>query len=488
MSRAVLAAFLCLALLGAGVAGATYCALDDVPAATLLFPFVAFEYENPISGTTTLMHINNVGPDAQIVRLTLWSDVGVPVLAFTVVLSGYDAMSLNIRDVLFFGELPDSGTSGPLIVSGGVAEAGPVDGTPDLVDPQGTNTLQSRCRSTWPSYPDYNTIPQAFLEQIRAILQYSQIVGRAHDDCDGANPYQLDDWFEGRTTADPTWMYLTADVVWTCCQLLPGVDDATYWRDGPTENPTFDPYGAQRLAANVLRGEMFLVNNTVRYSEGLAAVHLEADPSYGDGTSAAAVRNPASGQRQTFYHRHAAPHGLSDLREPLPTAWALRYRDDGADLFTRIRLWKAPTTPPDLAADWVVTGQTVDRWNLANVYFLSEVWAQDCRAYTYYAWDDDENVVSGGVEPNLFPLVTQEVRVDQLSVPDTSGWVLFLWPPSNTDEMDLYQTWMGVQQGSFGDYSHARGAVEVDNRNCSGWLHASGFELGDTSAWSSQAP
>jgi hypothetical protein len=73
--------------------------------------------------------------------------------------------------------------------------------------------------------------------------------------------------------------------------------------------------------------------------------------------------------------------------------------------------------------------------------------ARDCEAYTYYAWDDDENVVIGGpavpYQPNLLPLAVQEVSVDEFQVPDEHGWMLFQWPSTNTNyEPNHYQAWM----------------------------------------------
>ncbi len=58
--------FLTLAMvvgLAIGATSAVYanvCAFDAVPSATLLFPFVAFDYNNPMHGNNTLFAITNV--------------------------------------------------------------------------------------------------------------------------------------------------------------------------------------------------------------------------------------------------------------------------------------------------------------------------------------------------------------------------------------------------------------------------------------------
>ncbi len=68
--------------------------------------------------------------------------------------------------------------------------------------------------------------------------------------------------------------------------------------------------------------------------------------------------------------------------------------------------------------------------------------ASNCHAYTYYAWDEDEMVTTvasvpwsqpggGSVIPNLIPLETQEVPVDEFNTPGAFGWMLFVWPASN---------------------------------------------------------
>jgi hypothetical protein len=298
--------------MSAGSAGATTCSSDVVPAATLLFPFVVFDYDNPIIGDTSLVTIINTAPAAQIVHVTLWSDAGAPLFDFNIVLSGYDMQRINLRDLLYFGTLPDTGTAGPLVVSGSAAAAGPVVPTVDLALPESTAVLLERCSPSSPQYPDYPPIPQAILEQLQYLLQASQRVERSHNDCVSPANYTIGDWFENRTTADPTWMWVTADVVWTCTGLFP--DAAEYWQDGPTQNPGHSPTGAQRMTDNVLVGEAFWVNEEVPYFESAAAVHVEADRSLGDNLVTSSVLNPSSGLPQSFYHKYASPHGLSDLR------------------------------------------------------------------------------------------------------------------------------------------------------------------------------
>jgi len=54
-------------------------------------------------------------------------------------------------------------------------------------------------------------------------------------------------------------------------------------------------------------------------------------------------------------------------------------------------------------------------------------------------------VTTGGIEPNPLPLATQEISASELGLVDAFGWMLVLWPRSNTEQSDLYQTWMGIE-------------------------------------------
>jgi len=450
--------FLSVALAGALVLGlssvvyANICAFDPVPAATLLFPFVAFDYNNPIDGSTTLFAITNVSNEAQIVHVTLWTDDSVAVLDFNIVLSGYDVQTMNIRDILISGLLPVTGTSGSLVIDGPTpSDDGPVEvptTPPSLLDSDGTDTLAARCNASSPSYPGKYAggIDAVTLAVLQSYLQTTQIVAKGHTDCAGTY-YQItpSDWFQDRTDAEPTWMYITADVVYTCNKYFPDVD-AAYWNN-------------EVLYDNVLIGDMLWVDAAARYSEADNAVHIEADTNLGAVTVTDLLGNPYS-----FYYRYSSANlATNDYREPLPNAWAFRYVGAGiSDFDTYIRAWKGSTLNTIIP----------DLFQHAGGYY-----AGDCLAYTYYAWDEDEDVITVDenpwsfpgepeLRPNLIPLETQEVSVDQFNTPGPFGWMLFIWPPSNfapTD--DMYQTWMGVKYVYY-DYSMFHTGAVMANWIC----------------------
>lgn len=453
----------------ATVGEGTICAYDAVPASTLVFPFVEFDYPGSNGQKTTIIGITNTSHESQIVHVTLWTDTGEPILDFNIVLSGYDVQLINIRDILQDGILPLTGTAGNLVVSGFVSPGGPV--TPIFLpqQPQSTAQVFDRCNDdSHPGYPgNYDQpIPSAILDLFKSWLQRSQTETRLHRDCAGGT-YSAGDWFETRTEADTTWMWLTADVIWTCTRHFP--DYQHYWEDGPTTNPTFDEDGGQRYVANALMGDVMWFDLAEGTQTAGSAIHLEASPSLGDTSVNSPVLNPTTGMPQSFYHTLSSPWGSSDLREPLPSAWAFRYMA-GTIFETNIRVFKAPSMTPD--------------HEFPGIGVEGDFLADDCLAYTYYAWDEDENVTEGGAEPNLLPLFTQEIDINNFLLPDDSGWILMQWPWSNVDYADLYQTWVEVEGGLSQFAGTVRPALAVGNTSCDhGETFVSGFELSNTGAW-----
>ena len=554
--------FLTLALVGVLALGltstayATYCANDVVPASTLLFPFVQYDYvagddvgiDAGNAGATTLFAITNVSNKAQIVHVTLWTDYSIAILDFNIVLTGYDVQTMNIRDILRDGMLPfEEGVAvGDFTGNANIwAEDNQGDTPVDLGPFSGNNQLHGsaitawfaaspignglphpeptaqgdvdsgpfpplNCAPTWDASPNNYAavlpIDGGTLANFRNFLEASMMSDNYYVDCvspssllgtypidadltgdpvdtipPGSYDPNLDPpwWIDG--FVHPAWMYITADIVGACNKDLPDGDALLYF--GAASGITYD---------DVLMGDMFWLNpgdveGEVNFSEGDNAVHLEAllqvdmDPATPGLTIGTDDDN---GDPTTFYSRyHAAVAGgaLHDGREPLGTAWAFRYfhAPSVADVAaTSIRTWKGSTNQ-SLAQDLNNGSYGVDP---------SELYANSCTPYTYYAWDEDENVVgvSGGFvppwsgedpqplpQPNLFPLETQEVDARQFYLvgdPDVAfGWMLFVWPRSNVStfaESDQYQTWMGVKYRAFGNSSVAFSALQIANYNC----------------------
>jgi hypothetical protein len=111
MRMLVLAVTLVVALAAIpGAASAEIGVIDRVPAATLLLPHFEVDVDDP-NGITTLLSINNASATAILAHVTLWTDQGIPTLAFDVYLTGFDVQTLNLRDV-FNGILPVTADSG----------------------------------------------------------------------------------------------------------------------------------------------------------------------------------------------------------------------------------------------------------------------------------------------------------------------------------------------------------------------------------------
>ena len=235
--------FVTLALVSALVLGASsivyanVCAFDAVPAATILFPFVTLDYNAPTSGVSTNFSITNVSAEAQVVHVTVWTDFSAAILDFNILLTGYDVISMNIRDILINGQLPVT-TYGGHSSNEGVAANGPVSSGNTTSDAtwidQPAGRPAAHHRSRYPlqhhelSYPGlYATpIPAGFLGLFQGYLQVSQTVDRLHsNDCvqSYGGTYTLTPapfWAE-RDTTYPTNMYITADVVENCNKLFP---------------------------------------------------------------------------------------------------------------------------------------------------------------------------------------------------------------------------------------------------------------------------
>ena len=83
------------------------CRTADQPSATLLVPYFEVDVADP-NGRTTLVSINNASARSVLARVVLWTNWGLPTLAFDVYLTGFDVQTLNLRD-LFNGRLPETG-------------------------------------------------------------------------------------------------------------------------------------------------------------------------------------------------------------------------------------------------------------------------------------------------------------------------------------------------------------------------------------------
>lgn len=203
----------------AGIAPAS-CPVGAVPAATLLFPY----FEVDLAGAdhqTTLISVTNAGSHATLAHVVLWTDWGVPTLAFDVALAKDDVQTLNLRDV-FAGVLP---------VTGGVAAT------------NCTNPV---------------TLPTLDAAAVAALRAQHTGQPNAQNRCSGS----------GRAGVDVAIGYLTIDAAQACSANI----------HYPSSNGYFAP-GGTGIASNenLLVGDFFLVDSALNLAEGDEAVAIVAD-------------------------------------------------------------------------------------------------------------------------------------------------------------------------------------------------------------------
>jgi hypothetical protein len=280
ISTLVFCAALAAALAAAVPAAAIVCAADAVPGATLLLPYFEVDLDDP-NGLTTLFSVDNASATAVLVHAVVWSDLAVPVASFNVYLTGYDVQTLNLRDLLVHGSLPQTATAGQ--------DPG------DLLSPKGAYSQDVNFASCAGRLPP-PAMSAAELASVQAAL-----TGRA-------SPLG-DDLCAGRNLGDRVARgYVTLDTVNNCTLRNPG--DAGYF-DGPGTS-------GDATEQNVLWGTWYIVDAAHDVAEGSNMVAVEASRT--DPATAAG--------RYTFYGRYVGWSGR-DHREPLATSFASQFAASG---------------------------------------------------------------------------------------------------------------------------------------------------------------
>jgi hypothetical protein len=264
--------------------------IDAVPAATLLLPYFEVDLNDP-NGVTTLFSVNNASATAILAHVVIYSDLSVPVLDFNIYLTGYDVQTINLRDILVNGGLPQTASAG--------------QDAADSISPQGAKSQDinfASCNGQLPPPP----LPSTFLQHLRLSL-----TGKA-------SPF-LGNLCAGRDLGDNIARgYITIDTVNNCTLRLPS--DPAYFAN----DITFQ---------NVLWGDAFYVTPGTELADGETLVHIEASLTDPITTTAG---------RYTFYGRYVS-WNASDHREPLATHFAARYAI-GGDFSTDYIVWRDSKT------------------------------------------------------------------------------------------------------------------------------------------------
>src|ERR1051326_2491587 len=96
-------------------ANAASCDIGTYAAATLLLPYFEVEYDQPQNeGLNTIFTVINTSAAPQIVRVTIWTDWGYPATYFSMFLTGYDAHTISMYDILARGNYPTTSSMVPV--------------------------------------------------------------------------------------------------------------------------------------------------------------------------------------------------------------------------------------------------------------------------------------------------------------------------------------------------------------------------------------
>ncbi|HEX9940974.1 MAG TPA: hypothetical protein VGG03_03070 [Thermoanaerobaculia bacterium] len=372
-SRYAISLFLCLTPTAAvpSQAGALEgnCRVANQPSATLLIPYFEVDLAD-MSGQTTLVSINNASVKPALARVVLWTDWGVPTLAFDIYLTGYDVQTLNLRD-LFQGALP---VTGPEVKSAG-----------SLSNP---NVLFTGCGNSGTA-------------GITAPLSATELawLRAAHT----GQPVSTASQCAGSGSAGPHVAigYMTVDAVNRCTPRTVGTTDNT-----PAQAAYFTKGGAGLASdANVLWGEYYYINSQRNTSDSQTAISILADTDF------------FAGGDYTFYGRYSGFDSRDD-RAPLSSLYYTRYIDGGPfSGGTDLIVWRDNRKS---AATLHACGKPPDWAPLGEMQFV--------------IFDEEENpreIVAANVFPLVTQKI--HVGGPTLPVPQPFGWMMIdLWHKDST--------------------------------------------------------
>ena len=410
-------------LLGSLQVEAELCSLDNVPAATLLLPY--FEVDLSAAqgeGVNTLFTIHNAFPTPTLTHVSLWTDWSQPVLNFDVFLTGYDAQTIDLYDVLANGNIPLTADAqsdpGDLISPHGGISAW--DGSFPQTDAAGSVD----CANVFPFLTN-PVLAGALLAEAQAKFTGAPIEGA----CFGSD--QGDSRARG---------YITIDNVDSCSLLFPS--DLEYFTDGVNRGVA--------SFQNQLWGDWYVFdpNNSLTLSAS-PLVHIEAKEDlgfFGD-------------TNYTFYGRYTTPNLTIDVREPLANAWGFRYQTSEPSWVTDLVVWRDSTVFDHDPAGYDCSGSR-------NGPEWKPLWQGSVQCF-----NQAEEVVELCSKGSCFPLESQRMQFDtgELSVPYDTGWcrVEFGFPDGvfvNFDydpPGDVMQGWVGATDRSPGIVTSGLTAIDL---------------------------
>jgi len=399
--------------------------VPDTASATLLIPYFEVNLSSP-TGMNTVFTINNAGavnffsinggtpianqngPTAILAHVTIWSDLGVPVFNFNVYLTGFDVETIDLRQILTTGNLPQT------------ASAGQDPG--DTISPKGRDSQDinfASCNPPNPLHPlpfDSQLPPSpltgAQMSSLQALLTGNASAAQGGQ-CAGLN--------HGDNVARG---YITVDTVNNCTTRNPG--DAGYFptslQNGDITNQSFQ-----------LNGEVFYQDQDHAIFRGGNAVHIHASGSDPLVTTSG---------NYTFYGR-LDNFTAVDNRQPLATNFAARY-SSGTSAGSLI-VWRDPKVPQGY-----FTCGVLPTW-----YQLGQ------EGITAFDEQEHPQFISA-VKP--FPAATQIVPIGGTALPVSfaAGWLYLdlnftgTGTPAPPVDPAAAQAWVDVVDGKFGTQHRAQ--------------------------------
>jgi len=399
------------------------------PAATLLLPYFEVNLDNP-NGLTTLFSINNAAAAAVLAHVSIWSDLSVPLLNFDVYLTGYDVQTINLRDVIVNGGLPQTASTGQ-DPNGTISPKGPLSHSANFPS----------CAGRLP--------PPPLSPAITSHLQQA-LTGKPSPILGGLCAGQLlgDNVARG---------YITVDTVGDCTSSFPG--DPGYFAANN---------GGDVTDQNVLWGAWYIIDTSRGYAQASDMVPIAAD-----GTDPA-TSTPG---RYTFYGRFDGWTAV-DHREPLATRFAAQYALGGAfNGGTDVLIWRDPKTAQGPFACPSRFG--VPGWYPLDMEGLAWFDEQEHVVLPFVCTDPVE--CPPGSSLDFFPAAAQRVAAGsaQLPTPFNFGWLdLDLnWsngvPPGSDPAIDprAQQAWVGWALSSNRHFAVAFEGLRLDSACAANHTH-----------------
>jgi hypothetical protein len=342
------------------------------PGATLLLPYFEVDLDNP-DGMNTLFSVNNASATAVLGHVTVWSDMGIPVFAFNIYMTGYDATPINMRNVIT-GVLPRTASAGQ-------------DPT-DTISNKGQFSQDINFASCSGQLP-YVPVPANYIDYMKAALTGQASTFHAGQ-CVGKN----------HGTPTIARGYVTVDTVNHCFVGFPS--EPGYLVNGGVGSATNQ---------NVLFGEYSYVVPAQDLAYGDNLVSLTASATDPD------LSVPGS---YTFYGRFNN-FTAADNREPLSTNFAARFvspKDFKTPLKARRRAVLPPATelvvwrdPKVSSTNGFACGSTPAWYPLSQEQIV--------------AFDEQEQAEAPSFSSAPFPAATQRVTLasSQFPLTTSSGWL-----------------------------------------------------------------